>query len=146
MKRIKTFKLFESTSNIEVEDLEDIFINLIDRFNIDLSISESKTIRLPDDEIYTIDHIKQLNYENKYNSINITLKNKEKIIFDENFLQELDYSIKKTESLYNLKLGNIYLKYVDPIWVTSVDLIRYIIDGGSELKSPIYIEISFEIL
>ena len=144
MKRIKSFTLFESFIEPEIEDLEDIFINLIDRFNIDLSISESKTIRLPDG-IYTNTEISQLDYEDTYNSINIKLKNKEYIIYDEDFLQELEFSIKKTESFYNLKLGNIYLKKSNPTWFTSVDLIRHSQMWGSELKSPIYIEISFEI-
>ena len=34
MNWIKDFKLFEKISQINKEDLEDIFINLIDRFDI----------------------------------------------------------------------------------------------------------------
>lgn len=144
MNCIKTFKLFEKISNINKEDIEDIFINLIDRFNIGISISESKAVRLPDD-IYQYG-LNDIDYENTYDSINIKLKNKEEIIYDGNFLQELEYSIKKTESYFNLKLGNIYLKIIlDPIWFKSIDSLRYVIEGGSILKSPLCIEISFEI-
>ena len=155
MKWIKYFKLFEKNSQINKEDLEDIFINLIDRFDIEISISESKSIRLPDDICYGRPSLNDIDYENTYDSINIKLKNKEDIIYDDNFLQELEYSIKKTESYYNLKLGNIYLNISgSAIWFKSFDSLRYQYESNknsflqptshSRIKTH-YIQISFEI-
>jgi hypothetical protein len=114
---MRYIKLYENFNLPDIEDLEDIFINIIDlgfKFN-DVFIGSFSKITTPILSYKEIDtHI----YDGSFKALIIYLTDLGSLI-DDNFTTELYHSIKSVESMYGYKFKT--LKVGQEHWFTITD-------------------------
>lgn len=117
MKHIKTYKIFES---------EEIEYNVSDKFNLDYIIDIFTPVT---DFGLVIDSSSAIEVDN--NIISIRLLNNG-VVFNNNFLDELDNSIEHFKSVYNSKLKYILIVVPGYIYVRDVNDLKRILSSGDE--------------
>jgi hypothetical protein len=169
MKRIKSFKLFESSENkVNIaQEIEDIF-STIQESGLEVSdVYSGNSLSMGTKDIITDHRDFQNNFtpdgrwEASFKSLNVRLKSKNKALDgftiqntfyeDFDFYEELKDSIGHSESLYGLKLRNLYLRTSNGVWFKDVDTMKKWIDDlpfaqKSSLRYVLYLDITFEVM
>ena len=172
MKRIKSFKLFETSSdNSEknariAQEIEDIF-STIQESGLEVSdVYSGNSLSMGTKDIVTDHRDFQTNigpdgrWEASFKSLNVRLKSKNKALdgftIQNNFYEDFDFyeelkdSIGHAESLYGLKLRNLYLRTSNGVWFKDVDTMKKWIDDlpfaqRSSLRYVLYLDMTFEV-
>ena len=167
MKRIKSFKLFESSERTKIaQEIEDIF-STIQESGLEVSdVYSGNSLSMGTKDIITDHRDFQTNFtpdgrwESSFKSLNVRLKSKNKALdgftIQNNFYEDFDFyeelkdSIGHAESLYGLKLRNLYLRTSNGGVFQDVDTMKHWIDDlpfaqTSSLRYVLYLDITFEV-
>ena len=169
MKRIQSFKLFESSEKKEriAQEIEDIF-STIQESGLEVSdvysgnsLSMGTRAIITDHRDFETNFTPDGKWEASFKSLNVRLKSKNKALdgftIQNNFYEEFDFyqelkdSIGHAESLYGLKLRNLYLRTSNGVWFKDVDTMKKWIDDlpfaqKSSLRYVLYLDITFEVM
>lgn len=163
MKRIKSFKLFESTENKAniAQEIEDIF-SIVQESGLEVSdVYSGNSLSMGTRDVIT-DHREfhsnigpDGRWDRTFQSINVRLKSKDKslngFMIQDDFFEELKDAIGHTESLYGLELRNLYLRTANGAWFKDVDTMKNWIEDlpfaqKRSLKYVLYLDITFEVM
>jgi hypothetical protein len=167
MKRIKSFKLFESSERTKIaQEIEDIF-STIQESGLEVSdVYSGNSLSMGAKDIVTDHRDFQTNigpdgrWDASFKSLNVRLKSKNKALdgftIQNNFYEDFDFydelkdAIGHIESLYGLELRNLYLRTSNGVWFKDVDTMKKWIDElplkqRSSLRYVLYLDITFEV-
>jgi len=163
MKRIKSFKLFESTENKAniAQEIEDIFL-IVQESGLEVSdVYSGNSLSMGTRDVIT-DHREfhsnigpDGRWDRTFQSINVRLKSKDKslngFMIQDDFFEELKDAIGHTESLYGLELRNLYLRTANGAWFKDVDIMKNWIEDlrfaqKRSLRYVLYLDITFEVM
>jgi hypothetical protein len=128
MKYIKLFENFDFPPNMNIDDIEEIFLSVSDLGFIFHDVHLCDIASMGDKDIIG-DH-NELDMNNPQRAVSIRLvmdrephKNTEFHLSDD-FYEEFKLTIDHFESRYDCELSNIYIRKNKPVWVKDIDSMR----------------------
>lgn len=167
MKRIKSFKLFETSSdNSEknariAQEIEDIFSTIQESGLYVADVYSGNSLSMGTRDIVTDHRDFQSNigpdgrWDATFKSLSVRLKHKNKthdgFEIQDDFYEELKDAIGHAESLYGLKLRNLYLRTSNGVWFKDVDTMKSWINElpfaqRRSLRWVLYLDVTFEVI